>query len=93
MEGSNYEYRIKQTSGHPQRQIHKASVWKNESKNGPFYGTTIERTYKDGDEYKTSHTLHGRDQLAAAQLLIEAYGETRKLEQADYEANKPAPAN
>jgi len=69
----------------------KAAIWRNESKKGPFYGTTIERTYKDGDEYKTSHTLHGRDQLAAAQLLIEAYHKTRELEAADYAAANPTP--
>jgi len=70
----------------------KAAIWKNESKQGPFYGTTLERTYKEGNEYKTSHTLHGRDQLAAAQLLIKAYHKTRELEAADYAAANPAPA-
>jgi len=70
----------------------KASIWKNESQNGPFYGTTLDRTYKDGNEYKTSHTFNGRGQLAAAQLLIEAYHKTRELEAADYAAANPTPA-
>ena len=70
----------------------KASIWRNDSKNGPFYGTTIDRTYKDGEDYKTSHTFHGRDLLAGGQLLIQAYHETLELEAADYAAEKPAPA-
>jgi len=73
----------------------KAAVWENDSKNGPFYSTTIERTYKDGDEYKTSHSFSSRETLVAGVLMIQAYLEQVKLEAADFAANdnrSPAPA-
>lgn len=70
----------------------KAAIWKNESENGSFYAATVERTYKDGDEYKTSHSFSGRDMLAAGHLLIRAYEQSLELEQADYQASQPTAA-
>lgn len=67
----------------------KAAIWKNESEKGAFYSATIERTYKDGDEYKTSHSFSGRDVLAAGQLLLRAYEQILEQEQADYAASQP----
>lgn len=69
----------------------KAAIWRNESKKGPFYSVTVERTYKEGDEYRSSHSFQGRDLLAVSQLLVKAYDEILELEAADYEAENPAP--
>ena len=40
----------------------KAAVWKHENENGRFYSTNLQRSYKDGNEWK--HTDYfGRDDL------------------------------
>jgi hypothetical protein len=39
-----------------------ATVWRQESEKGPWFTTTILRSYKDGDEWKTSSSF-GRDDL------------------------------
>ena len=49
------------------------AVFENQSDNGVFYKTTLQRVYKDGEEFKTTQQL-GRDDLPVAQLLLsEAY--------------------
>ena len=51
-----------------------ASVFKNTAKaNGgkvPFYKVSVQRTYMDGDEFKTT-TSFGRDDLPLMQLLTQ----------------------
>ncbi|QDS99316.1 hypothetical protein [Adhaeretor mobilis] len=69
----------------------KAAIWKNESDKGAFYSATIERTYKQGDEYKSSQSFSGRDVLAAGQLLLRAYEQILEQEQADFAASQPKP--
>ena len=50
-----------------------ASVFENHSKaNGrsvPYFKTSLQRTYKDGDEFKTTSSL-SRDDLPIAELLL-----------------------
>lgn len=50
-----------------------AAIFKNEGSNGSFHTATIERTYKDGDEWKTT-TSYGTKDLAilgaVAQLAL-----------------------
>lgn len=40
----------------------RASIWKNDTENGPRFNTTFERSYRDGEEWKSS-TSFGRDDL------------------------------
>jgi hypothetical protein len=40
----------------------KATIWLNDTTQGPRYNTTLERTYRDGEEWKTSDSF-GRDDL------------------------------
>jgi hypothetical protein len=40
----------------------KASIWLNDTTQGPRYNTTFERSYRDGEEWKTSDSF-GRDDL------------------------------
>ena len=50
-----------------------ASVFRNASKDKdrpPFYKVSLQRTYKDGDEFKTTASL-GRDDLPIAALLLQ----------------------
>ena len=39
-----------------------ASVFENESENGPFFKVAIQRTYKDGKDFKTTSSF-SRDEL------------------------------
>lgn len=40
----------------------KATIWANHNDNGTWYNVTLSRTYRDGDEWKSS-TSFGRDEL------------------------------
>jgi hypothetical protein len=47
----------------------KASVWRNESDNGPFFNVTVTRSYKNGDTWKDSSSFGYDDILHVAELL------------------------
>jgi hypothetical protein len=50
------------------------SVWENEGKNDSKYHTvSIQRSYKDGDEWKNTETLRMNDVPAAVAALQKAY--------------------
>jgi hypothetical protein len=38
-----------------------------------FFNTYVQRAYKDGDQYKTTHSLGKDDLLPAQQLLSQAW--------------------
>lgn len=40
----------------------KAAIWENETQNGTRFNVTVQRLYKDGDEWKSSDSF-GRDDL------------------------------
>ena len=49
-----------------------ASVFANKApkgRNTPFYKVSVQRTYKDGDEFRSTTSL-GRDDLPIAEVLI-----------------------
>jgi hypothetical protein len=53
----------------------KATVWKNETENGPMYNTTLSRSYKsDSDEWRESTSFGWDDLLIVAELLRTCYG-------------------
>jgi hypothetical protein len=51
------------------------SIWKNDGPNGPLYAVDLHRRYKDGDEWKTSHSflIEHLDDLIAAATLAQSY--------------------
>lgn len=52
----------------------KAVVWKNDTRNGPMYNTSLVRIYKNGDdEWQETHSLGRDDLLAAAKALDQAH--------------------
>lgn len=66
----------------------KAVVWKNETRNGHMFNTTLVRVYKDAeDEWQETHSLGRDDLLAAGKVLDEAHSfildEERKARSAD----------
>lgn len=47
----------------------KASVFENRTEQGAFYKTSLQKVYRDGEEWKTTTSL-GRDDLPVARLLL-----------------------
>jgi hypothetical protein len=50
----------------------KASIWRNDTRNGVMYNCTLIRTYKDGEEFKDTISLGFHDLANAAKLLLDA---------------------
>ena len=48
----------------------KAAIWANETENGVRHNVTISRLYKDGDEWKSSHSF-GRDELPLVEKVAD----------------------
>jgi hypothetical protein len=42
------------------------SIWENKTDKGTFYNVTFERRYKDGDQWKSSHSYNVGDLLELA---------------------------
>jgi hypothetical protein len=58
-----------------------ASIWENKTEKGTFHNVTFERRYKDGDQWKSSHSYNADDLLALAKAADLAHSkiiETRK---------------
>lgn len=66
----------RETSGNKPLQVFRhrgisASVFENESKNGStFHSVTLQRTYKDGDEFKHTSSF-SRDEIPVARHLLQ----------------------
>ena len=60
------------------------AVWQNDSSNGTFFTAGLQRSYKDGDEWKRmSSTLNRDDLLVVAKLSDQAHTWVCEKEQAD----------
>ena len=42
------------------------NIWENKTDNGTFHNVTFERRYKDGDQWKSSHSYNTGDLLELA---------------------------
>ena len=51
----------------------RATIWKNDTEKGPRFNTTFERSYKDGEEWKTSDSYGREDLLLLAYMAREAF--------------------
>jgi len=50
-----------------------ASTWENDGKNGKFYTVTLQRCYKDGEEFKYTGNLRVNDLPKAILALQKTY--------------------
>ena len=60
------------------------AVWANQTNDDEpktFYSITMERSYKDGEDWKKSTSLNGDDLLKAANLLTKAHNSILDLRQ------------
>jgi hypothetical protein len=51
----------------------KASIWRNTTAKGPVYNVIIVRGFKDGDEWKDSHSFGYNDLPIVAKLLNDCH--------------------
>lgn len=51
------------------RGLLKVVVWENPTATGTMFSTQLIRVYKDGEEWKESHSLNREDLLHAAKML------------------------
>lgn len=51
----------------------KASIWRNTTGKGPVYNVTVVRSYKDGNEWKDSHSFSYDDLPIVAKLLNDCH--------------------
>lgn len=58
----------------------KATIWKNETANGPMYNVTVVRSYRDnGGGWKDSHSIGYDDLMNVAALMYEAHAHISAL--------------
>ena len=58
-----------------------ASIWENKTDKGTFHNVTFERRYKDGDQWKSSHSYNADDLLALAKAADLAHTQNRRIPQ------------
>jgi hypothetical protein len=51
----------------------KATIWRNETRNGSMYSTTVTRTYKEGDDWRESHSFGPGDLPTVAKVMLDAH--------------------
>lgn len=58
----------------------KASIWRKESEKGPFFTTTLARTYKDAEgNLQDTSSFRSQDLLRIAELAREAHHRVREM--------------
>ncbi len=67
----------------------KASVWRNEGENGPYYATSISRTYthQEGNARDTNSFI-GTDLLKVGEIARSAYERTREMRREEFVAQR-----
>ena len=67
----------KPTTNKPAHEIRingiRATTWRNDTEKGPRYNTTFERSYRDGEQWKTSDSFGRDDLLVLAHVATEAF--------------------
>jgi hypothetical protein len=51
----------------------KAAIWENHGPKGDFYSVTIVRSFKQGDEWRDSHSFSHNELLIVAKLMYDAH--------------------
>jgi len=51
----------------------RATIWKNDTDKGPRFNTTFERSYRDGDKWKSSDSFGQQDLLLLSHVATEAF--------------------
>ncbi len=63
----------------------KATIWRNEGEKGPYFTTTLSRSYKDGDgNYRDTQSFASSDLLRVSELARQAHNHTNVLKRDAY---------
>ena len=58
----------------------KATIWRNDTPNGPMYNVTVVRSYRDeAEQWKESHSIGYDDLMNVAALMYEAHAHISQL--------------
>jgi hypothetical protein len=64
----------------------KCVIWRNDGRNGAFYSTVITRSYKDGEDWKESHSFGQEDLPSLAKAALDAHSWIQEQLNRDREA-------
>ena len=67
----------------------RATIWKNQTEKGPIYNVTVSRSFRDGDEWRDSHSFGYDDLMNLAKVLYDAHSVISALKAKE---RKTAPA-
>lgn len=51
----------------------KATIWRNPTEKGPMYNVTVARSYRNGEEWRDSHSFGYDDLMNLAKVLSDAH--------------------
>jgi hypothetical protein len=71
----------------------KCVIWRNDGRNGSFYNTVITRSYKDGDDWKESHSFGQDDLPTVAKAALDAHSWVQEQLSKERESGKDPAAD
>ena len=69
-----------------------AAIWRRESSNGSWYSFTLNRSYKDGENWQRSDSFGKDDALLLAKVIDRTHDRMLELEAADRKAARESRA-
>ena len=57
----------------------KASIWRNETEKGPMYKVSVTRSYREGEEWRDTHSFGYDDLMNVAKLMYDAHSVITEL--------------
>ena len=61
----------------------KATIWKNQTDRGPMYNVTVSRSYREGENWRDSHSFGYDDLMNLAKVLYDAHSHITALRAKD----------
>lgn len=69
----------------------KATIWRNEGEDGPFYSTSLARTFEDREgNLRDAHSFSGSDLLKVSELARKAYDRSAELRREEFKQERQA---
>jgi len=67
----------------------KMSIWRNEGQDGPFFSTSVNRTYRDDEgQLRDTNSFTGADLLKVSELARQAYARTNDLRREEFKQQR-----
>ena len=68
----------------------KASIWRNETEKGPMYKVSVVRSYREGNEWRDTHSFGYDDLMNVAKLMYDAHSVISELRAKEVVSRAPA---